>query len=588
MKALILAAGYGTRLLPYTKRTPKALFSYAGRPLIDIIICSLQDAGCRSIIINTHHLHHALDSFLSRQSYAIPVVTRYEPLILGTAGAIQNVADFWDNAPFMVINCDIVTDIDLRKVYDAHLKHGHPVTLVLYDDETFNTVWLNEAGFVAGFRDQPGGTKTQHSRPADEKRPPLAKSRTMTYTGIQVLDPAVLDFIPKNVFSSCIDLYKNLLAKNKKIYAFIPESASWKDLGTPERYTASVIDKMAPEAFKMAFPGLENEHIERKMLAGDGSDRRWYRLTAGNRSLIMVDHGIRRENDTSEVDAFIAIGNHLHERGIPTPKIYLSDAFAGVVFLQDLGDVNLQWVVKNTKSNDIILNYYQSVINILIKLSIKGIKGFDPAWTHQTPVYDRGVILEQECAYFVDAFLNTYLGMNRTFADYENEFIAIAERTIEFSVYGFMHRDLQSRNIMVKNNQPYFIDFQGARTGPIQYDLASLLIDPYVALTRVVQERLFAYYVNRISTVVPVDPQHFLLGYRYCALSRNLQMLGAFGYLSRIKGKKHFENYIPGAVASLQRILESFAGDEFPKLTSTARKIGKNNMLLMGSKATRH
>jgi NDP-sugar pyrophosphorylase family protein len=126
MKALILAAGLGTRLLPFTKNTPKALFPVAGRPLLDIIILSLQNAGCKAIIVNTHHLSKKIDSYLLQHKYAIPVITRYEPKILGTGGAIKNVADFWDNDPFMVINSDIITDIDLKRVYDFHLNHSCP------------------------------------------------------------------------------------------------------------------------------------------------------------------------------------------------------------------------------------------------------------------------------------------------------------------------------------------------------------------------------------------------------------------------------------------------------------------------------
>ena len=131
MKALILAAGLGTRLRPYSENTPKPLFTIAKRPLLDIIISNLIDSGCKAIIVNTHHLHQKIDSYLARKKYPVPVTTRHEPDILGTGGAIKNVADFWDNTPFMVINSDIVTDIDFKGVYEFHLNHCHPVTLVL-------------------------------------------------------------------------------------------------------------------------------------------------------------------------------------------------------------------------------------------------------------------------------------------------------------------------------------------------------------------------------------------------------------------------------------------------------------------------
>ncbi|MGD9281894.1 MAG: sugar phosphate nucleotidyltransferase, partial [Desulfobacterales bacterium] len=129
MKALILSAGLGTRLRPYTDHTPKPLFTICGRPLLDITISKLIEAGCESIMINTHHLHTQIEAFVAQQTYPIPIETRYEPIILGTGGAIINVKDFWNDHPFMVINADIVTKIDLRAVYDFHCQHRHPVTL---------------------------------------------------------------------------------------------------------------------------------------------------------------------------------------------------------------------------------------------------------------------------------------------------------------------------------------------------------------------------------------------------------------------------------------------------------------------------
>ena len=128
MKAMILAAGYGTRLQPYTNHTPKPLFPIAGRPLLDAIIRRLQQAGCRAVIVNTHHLHQQIEDFIAGQHYSLEVYTRHEPQILGTGGAVKNVADFWDNQPFMVINADIIADIDLAKVYITHCRHRPAAT----------------------------------------------------------------------------------------------------------------------------------------------------------------------------------------------------------------------------------------------------------------------------------------------------------------------------------------------------------------------------------------------------------------------------------------------------------------------------
>ncbi len=557
MKAMILAAGLGTRLLPFTESTPKPLFTISGRPLLDIIIHSLQSAGCKAVIINTHHLYKDIDAFLASQHYAIPVYTLYEPVILGTAGAIKNAAYFWDTQPFMVVNSDIVTDIDLRKVYDFHLSHNNHATLVLHDCAEFNNVLVDKKDFITGFQDQ-------------GKEAKAGRTRKLAFTGIQVLDPEILELIPDRIFSSSIGVYRKLILSGKKIKAYISKKYYWKDIGTPERYTETVFEKMAPEAFKQAFPGCVCKKIECSKLKGDGSDRKWYRLTAAGRSLVMVDHGIRKEPGISEIDSFVLIGRHLYDKGISVPGIYLHDTFSGIVFLEDLGDVNLQAVVKAGKK---ILSYYKLIIDLLIKMSIVGIEQFDRSWTYQTPYYDKEVILENECRYFVDAFLRRYLKLNVCYNNFEDEFILLADKALEFSVNGFMHRDFQSRNIMIKNGKPYFIDFQGGRIGPIQYDLASLLIDPYVALSRHVQDQLLDYCVDKLSSYIHIDKKKFCLCYKYCAITRNLQMLGAFGYLSLVRGKNYFEQFIPAAVKTLRYNLSTDEGTEFPRLKSAVSRV---------------
>ncbi|MGD9082034.1 MAG: sugar phosphate nucleotidyltransferase [Desulfobacterales bacterium] len=571
MKALILAAGFGTRLLPFTKNTPKALFPVSGHPLLHFIILSLQHSGCNAVIINTHHLYKKIDAYLAGQKYAIPVITRYEPEILGTGGAIKNVADFWDDHPFMVINSDIVTDIDLKKVYKFHLNHSHPVTLVLYDDPGFNTVSINKDGFITKFHDSTPLT-SQPVSGSNIHRP--GETEKLTFTGIQVLDPQILELIPDNIFSSSIDIYRQLISENKKVCAFIAKECQWKDIGSPERYTQIVFEQMAPEAFKYAFSGWPNKKISRTQLKGDGSDRNWYRLTSANRSLVMADHNIRKSQSTSEVDSFVAIGRHLHDKNIRVPKIYLYDTFSGLVFMEDLGDVNLQTVVINTINPEKIILYYKSVIGLLGKLSVRGAKGFDPVWTYQTSHYNQDLILEKECRYFVDTFLRKYMGMNISFKDLEDEFRTLADKALEFSVNGFMHRDMQSRNIMVKNNRFYFIDFQGGRLGPIQYDLASLLIDPYVELSPWVQNQLLNYSGKTLPSLLNINPDKFLSCYAYCSITRNLQILGAFAYLSCIKRKRYFEKYIPSAINTLTHTLSTLKNREFPNLESIVREIG--------------
>jgi len=560
MKALILAAGYGTRLRPYTEHTPKPLFTIAGRPLLDLIIGQLQEAGCRAVIVNTHHLHHKIEAFLRSQRYGLKVFTRYEPQILGTGGAIKNVADFWDDQPFMVINADIVADIDLKEVYHAHCRLHPPATLVLCDNPVFNSVAVRQNKWVTGF----------YNPTQSAIMPP---GNLLTFTGIQVLEPQILNYIPENTFYSSIDAFKKILAEGRKLRAFITPKDRWQDIGTPQSYRQAAINTTSSKAFQRAFAAPPAGRIHREKLKGDGSERQWYRLKTAHQSIIMVDHGIRQTAMTSEVDSFVNLGRHLYRRGVPVPEIYFYDTFSGLVFLEDLGDVHLQQAARLTPNPESLIRLYKSIIDQLIKLSCNGADKFDRNWTYQTPDYHRELILEKECRYFLEAFLNDYLNFKERFEDFQTDFSALADKALQYPNTGFMHRDMQSRNIMIKDRKIYFIDFQGGRMGPIQYDLASLLIDPYVEIPQVVQADLLDYSIEALSAVTELDSEKFRSCYHYCRLTRNLQILGAFAYLSRVEGKRQFEKYIPAAVRSLRSNLAAGAQGEFPALSAITRRI---------------
>ncbi len=195
MKAMILAAGLGVRLRPYTNHTPKPLFSIGGRPLLADLIRRLERAGCREVIINTHHLYEQIEAFVADQHGGLAIYTRHEPEILGTGGAIKNVSDFWDHRPFMVVNADIVADMDMAAIYAAHRRARSAATLVLCNDPQFNSVIVEQNRSIRGFADRsPGQEQPQNG--------------LLTFTGVQVLDPVVLDYIPAGRPYSSIDAFK--------------------------------------------------------------------------------------------------------------------------------------------------------------------------------------------------------------------------------------------------------------------------------------------------------------------------------------------------------------------------------------------
>jgi aminoglycoside/choline kinase family phosphotransferase/dTDP-glucose pyrophosphorylase len=556
MKALILAAGLGTRLRPYTDHRPKALFTINQRPLLAIIVEKLQHAGFESVLVNAHHHFDQIEDYVANARFAIPVTTFREVDILGTGGAIRNVSDSWKSESLLVINADVVSDIDPAGICGFHQSHGFPVTMVMHDRAAFNSVCVDAQDFVTGFH---CGGQTNEG------------NRVMAFTGIHVIDRKVLDFLPGQGPAHIIDAYDRMLKAGERIKACVVRGHYWQDIGAPERYQAAAFDQMAPLAFEAAFGIRPKGSVQRHELHGDGSDRRWYRLTTAQRSLIMADHGIRTARGQQEVDAYISIGKHLYGNKVAVPRIYMYDNCAGLAFVEDAGDEHLQTVIGRSDASQ-QRQLYQRVIDQWITMAMEGYRNFDPSWTYQSARYDRQVILEKECRYFVEAFVQTYLGWQWTEVDFRPEFERIALEIGRTEISGFLHRDFQSRNIMIQNQRICFIDFQGGRVGPIQYDLASLLIDPYAALSADSQDQLKAYGGSQLDSRYGVDLEKFNEGYDMCAISRNLQILGAFAFLSRMKGKTRFEKYIPCAVHSLVRNL-IHAPVPLPKLTAAARKI---------------
>ena len=548
MKALILAAGYGTRLLPHTLKIPKPLFTLNSRPILAHLVNQLIENGCDEIFINTHHLHKQIEAFAD--TFPDIVHTIYEPVILDTGGAIANARRFLEHAPFFVINSDIISNVDLARVYSSHLESDCLATLVLHDCKKFNKIFVDTEGYIRDFN---------------------SKTNSLAFTGIQVLSPEIFDYFPNQKIFSSITVYQGLVHQ-KKVKAFVEKEIYWADIGINESYSMTSLLELAASQL-----GLKQEKIKYigvHKLAGDGSDRLWYRISHENQSLIVGDHGICLPDTESrdQLNAFILIGRHLFLKGIPVPEILNYDTVSGMVIMEDLGDIHLEALVKQQNNPESLLKLYQNVIDLLIDFSIKGAEGFCTKWTCQTETYSKALILEKECRYFMDAFINGYLNMNLSCQDYQDEFSYIADHALENGVTGLMHRDCQSRNIMMFNGQPFFIDFQSARIGPLQYDLASLLIDPYVGLNDTIKETLLQYTTDKLD-LDPLQKEAFIKNYQFCCLTRNLQFLGAFGYLCRIKKKNGFEQYIPFAVSLLKNNIIRLNDDNIQKLAKLIQRI---------------
>lgn len=313
-------------------------------------------------------------------------------------------------------------------------------------------------------------------------------------------------------------------------------------------------------------------------LAGDGSSRKFWRIRqSGKRVCLAVAPPVADELNLSEAKSARAIGLHLFRHGIRVPEQYGWDEDSGILLFEDFGDRKLHDFVlkqRGTENHiDVIRPYYLHVVKALATMQVKGAEDFDNKWCWDSPLYDIRTMLERESGYFLRAFWQDYLGRKEP-SGLQEEFDSLARQAALISNDFFLHRDFQSRNIMLYHDTPCFIDFQGGRLGPLGYDLASLLIDPYVALPQDFQEELVEKYLDQLEILIPVDRMKFVEEYLLLALQRNLQIVGAFAFLTRQRKKQFFEQYLQPALISLNTLLECEVFSDMTVLRDTASVAG--------------
>lgn len=232
MNAMILAAGFGERLRPHTDRLPKPLFPLPGGTILENTLRYLARFGIKKVVVNVHHLAQDMTSFLeSAKIPGLEVIVSREEKILGTAGGIKAVEGFLKGGgPFLVINSDVVTDLDLGTVFRFHRDRRSAATLVLREDpdqETYGTIRIAETGRVV-------------SVPPHGSAGPDTEWRSYMFTGIQVFDPEIFSYLPSPVFSDTMRvLFPALIRDGKAVTGFVMEG-DWNETGTGERYLETV------------------------------------------------------------------------------------------------------------------------------------------------------------------------------------------------------------------------------------------------------------------------------------------------------------------------------------------------------------
>ena len=247
MRAMILSAGYGTRLWPLTEDRTKPAIPMLGKPLVGYVAEYLSTFGINDIVVNLHHRPESVRQALG-DGTRFGVKLRYveEPEILGTSGALDNARELFDKETFVVINGKIITDIDLAGALETHRKREALATLILIPNvrrEKFSVVETRD-DLITGFG----------AMPTPETHDPVM------FTGIQILEPRIFDYIPRGVFShSTTDVYPQAIANGERVVAHV-SNGKWRELSTLQRYLDISLE-MLKEA-KMPFSAGENCRID--------------------------------------------------------------------------------------------------------------------------------------------------------------------------------------------------------------------------------------------------------------------------------------------------------------------------------------
>ena len=225
MRAMILAAGLGTRLRPLTLVRPKVLVPVMGTPILDFWIGRLHKEGAEAVVINGFHLAGQLAAEVGKRTWPIPVEVRVEPMLLDTGGGIRNVLDFFGDEPFAVINGDIVCDAPLAELYRIHMVSGNPVSLLMHDRKAFNNVAVSEEGFVMGFGQEASHLARNHPG-----------TRLLAFTGIHFTHPDVVARLSRGQPMSILPLYRQLIREGNPPRALFHPNLYWREMGSIERY----------------------------------------------------------------------------------------------------------------------------------------------------------------------------------------------------------------------------------------------------------------------------------------------------------------------------------------------------------------
>ena len=503
-KAIVLAAGFGTRLRPLTTTCPKPLLPIWGEAMLSRVVTLLRSWGVDDIVVNCHYLHEQIESWCKQNGCRAV----YEPQILGTGGVLNPLRDWIGNDDFYLVNGDIVVEgIDkcpFNEVNDSPdiigeclITEEGPRTVEVESESRFVTCWDS---------------------------PDRGYHGTFTYCGIALLRPAILNYVEPSGFSTIIQAYERAMMDGRFVKTHLLEELLWTDAGTIDSYVElnTAGDDSAfgdlPQ-IKAAAKESSLENVSVRFLFARGSDRCFFSF--GSEAIAIVYDDAKRVENAR----YASHSRWLAERGVSVPKV-LAD-------LPELKTLVLECVGSERKMT---LDDYTKVIEALARFN-----GLDASAIELEPRFD-DALWKWERDLFKEHCLKNHFGLEMSpevLLELEKVALILSQEPLDL-----VHRDFQSSNILWKGDKLSFIDFQGMRLGPAVYDLASLLYDPYAKLKDKERSLLAAYYAKLRAREDIVNKLPF------AAVQRLVQALGAYGRLASV-GQKQFTKYIMPALENL-------------------------------------
>jgi aminoglycoside/choline kinase family phosphotransferase len=283
-----------------------------------------------------------------------------------------------------------------------------------------------------------------------------------------------------------------------------------------------------------------------------GSGRKIIRLSDQKSSAIGILYGVREENI-----AFLSFSRHFRRHGLPVPAIYGEDLSQGAYLEEDLGDTTLfEFLSKNRKNEDIaslVGDAYRKVVAVLPRFQVEAGRDLDYSVCYPCASFDRQSIT-WDLNYFKYYFLRL-AGIPFSESALESDFARLTDFLLTANCDYFLYRDFQSRNVMLRGGEPFFVDYQGGRKGALQYDIASLLYDAKADLPPQLRQELLDHYLEALGRYIKIERQTFLQHYYGYVYVRILQALGAYGFRGFYERRPHFLQSVPYALKNLRWLL---------------------------------